>query len=51
MRYRGGKGKSKPAKENGDEEKHSSFSSSPFSFAGLDFPLPPRSVPGSPRMR
>ena len=26
------------------------FSSSPFSFARLDFPLPPRSAPGSPRM-
>ena len=26
------------------------FSSSPFSFARFDFPLPPRSAPGSPRM-
>ena len=26
------------------------FSSSPFSFARLDFPLPPRSALGSPRM-
>ena len=26
------------------------FSSSPFTFARLDFSLPPRSAPGSPRM-